>query len=82
MRRRGSSSAASIPAYSRRDSSICRLGRLNQEMQRRYTCGIGEWRKDLPGPSLPVSGGSSARVIWGLRRGSAGFEGLGSFTGL
>jgi hypothetical protein len=54
------------PARSRRDSPNGWLGKLYQGTQRRYTEGIGKWRGDLPGPCSPVSGRSSARVIWGL----------------
>ena len=82
VRKRGSSLAADALACPRRDSSISWLGKLEQVTQRRYTSGIEKWRRDIPGPRSPVSGRSPARVIRGHRRGSAGFEGLGSFTGL
>jgi hypothetical protein len=61
VRRRGSSSAASIPACSQRDSPIGCLGRLDPVTQRWYMGGIGEWRRDLPDSHSPVSGRSSAR---------------------
>jgi hypothetical protein len=63
VRRRGSSSAASVPACSRWDSSIGWLRKLYQVMLRRYTRGIGKYRSDLPGPRSPVSRRSPARVI-------------------
>jgi hypothetical protein len=67
VRRRGSSSTASVPACSWRDSSIGWLEELYQVTQRRYTQGVGKWCSDLPGPHSPVSGRSPARVIRGFR---------------
>jgi hypothetical protein len=78
----GSSSAASVPACSRRDSSIGWLGKLYQLMQRRSTRGIGKWCSDLPGPRSRVSGRSPTTVIRGFRLGCARSEGSRSFMGL
>jgi hypothetical protein len=78
VHRRGSLSAASVLACSRRDSSIGWLGKLYQVTQRRYTRGIEKWCSDLPGPRSPVSRRSLARVIWGFRCGCAGSKDLGA----
>jgi hypothetical protein len=67
VRRRGSLSASSFSACSRRDSSIGWLGELYQVTQRRYTRGFGKWCSDLPGPRSPVSERSPTRVILGFR---------------